>query len=155
MGGSGLAQSAEELLSQVLRHEGPPILGKAEGWHSRSSKGVVTGMSKDVCEMVRTEVVRTQTLEDPISKEVRAQMGASLFRQARKFKFHPGGNLELMGGERRGRKTAVTRRLITAGLPSHLSCQLIHPLQGAKAGSPRGGRVASGKCEGAKTREGL
>lgn len=49
----------EVLLSQVLRHEGPPILGKAEGWHSRSSKGVVTGMSKDVCEMVRTEVVRT------------------------------------------------------------------------------------------------
>lgn len=57
MGGSGLAESAGSAPEPGLRHEGAPILGKAEEWHSRSSKGVVTGMSKDVCEMVRTEVV--------------------------------------------------------------------------------------------------
>lgn len=37
MGVAWPSQLGEVLLSQISRHEGPPILGTAEEWHSRQA----------------------------------------------------------------------------------------------------------------------
>lgn len=59
------------------------------------------------------------TAEEPISKKGRAWMGASLVRQAKKFKLAPGGSRELMGWECQGGKTALTRKVNQSWTAGH------------------------------------